>query len=331
MKSLKYRTLSLLKQAASLFALCCLMLLVSAPSARAQSGTSFQLIFDSNTGNLLTTPNPLSNVITINAGGQLTFMVDSQPASPPSVLIQNLTFQSAFGGSGTIFYSGPGLSFSEKVNSGDFISGSVPYTLSFTDVGLYTLAVGIAQGNPEITYKVAVLPAAAGTTMFGTNWDSNVFFPLNTIVTTGNTQTGLDFWIVANPDGSLGQSPTIGSGDWNHIAGPAQGFGPPGPQGPAGPQGLTGPQGPAGPTGAQGPQGPSGPKGTNGLNGAQGPIGPKGPKGPAGPGFVSGTIFALPATQIPPAGVTLLGTSSLTYTDSTDHKKTLTVKYYQLH
>jgi hypothetical protein len=62
-----------------------------------------------------------------------------------------------------------------------------------------------------------------------------------------------------------------------------------------------------------------------------GPMGPVGPQGPAGLGFVVGSIVALPATQAPPANFTLIGASSLVYTDSSQHRKTLSVNYYTLH
>ena len=79
--------------------------------------------------------------------------------------------------------------------------------------------------------------------------------------------------------------------------------------------------GPTGATGAPGPQGP------------QGPVGPKGatgPQGPTGLGFVHGAIMALPAAQVPPPGVKLLGSSTLTFIDGGGHKKSLAVNYYQL-
>lgn len=165
-------------------------------------------------------------------------------------------------------------------------------------------------------------------------YSASVFYPPNAIVAaTGSIFTGMDFWFEANPSGSQpgNSAPTVASpGDWEHIGGVS---GTPGPQGPQGPQGPAGSQGPSGPTGSPGPTGPTGaqgPAGPQGPVGLQGPIGLTGPQGPAGLGFVSGAIMTLPATQTPPAGVTLLGPSTLTYTDTTGHKKSLTVKYYQL-
>ena len=44
---------------------------------------------------------------------------------------------------------------------------------------------------------------------------------------------------------------------------------------------------------------------------------------------MSGAIITLPAVQSPPAGFTLLGTSTVVYLDAANHLKTLSVKYYQ--
>jgi hypothetical protein len=59
-------------------------------------------------------------------------------------------------------------------------------------------------------------------------------------------------------------------------------------------------------------------------------MGPMGLQGPAGPGLVSGSILTLPAAQAPPAGFTLLGSSTIVYLDGGGHVKTLQVKYYQM-
>ena len=39
--------------------------------------------------------------------------------------------------------------------------------------------------------------------------------------------------------------------------------------------------------------------------------------------------MTLPAVQSPPAGWTLLGSSTLLYLDGSNHFKTLAIKYYQ--
>jgi hypothetical protein len=41
-------------------------------------------------------------------------------------------------------------------------------------------------------------------------------------------------------------------------------------------------------------------------------------------------VITLPANQAPPAGVTFLGSATLSYVDGTNHPRKLDVKYYQL-
>lgn len=304
------------RQAASLFALCCFMLLALTPAARAQTGATYQLTFDNNTNLLVNQPNPLANVISVTAGGQITFEVSAQPGMPGvgGLLLGYNSFQpSAAGGTGNVLVV-RAIDGSTRV----LMPGSAEYqqvtgvvfttSLSFTDVGMYQFYAG-NNGNKVYPFTVAVLPAGSGNAVYAGNWDTSVFYPPNTIVNTGNT-TGIDFWIETNPNGSQNSVPTLGTGDWAHIAGPASGTA--GPQGPPGPQGVPGPQG---------------------APGAQGPIGltgPKGAQGPAGPGFVSGSVVTLPATQAPPAGYKLLGASELDYLNSFNQKLKLQVKYYQL-
>ena len=300
------------KQAASLFALCCLSLLISTAGARAQTGAAYQLTFDPNTSLLINQPNPLANILSVTAGGQISFEMSSQPAvsGAGGLLLNYNSFQpSAAGGTGSVLFARVDSTGSEVLS----LTGTHTYfnccsgitrifSLSFTDVGLYQFVIG-QNGNVGYPFTVAVLPAGSGNAVYAGSWDSSIFYPPNTMVVTGAT-TGIDFWIEVNPKGSQGNLPTLASSDWAHIAGPASGTGP------AGPQGPPGPQGPAG---------------------LMGPMGPVGPQGPAGLGFVVGSIVALPATQAPPANFTLIGASSLVYTDSSQHRKTLSVNYYTLH
>lgn len=201
-------------------------------------------------------------------------------------------------------------------------------------------------------------------------WNPSVQYPKGAIVTTGpiindpnlgqhQDPSQLSYWVSVFTD-NVGNDPTQAPGnafaDWFPLSsagnigptGPAGPQGPqgvPGPQGSQGPQGATGAQGPAGPqgvagaTGPVGPPGPAGPTGTTGPSGPQGPAGPIGPvgpmgpmglQGPAGPGLVHGSILTLPATQAPPGGFTLLGTSEIAYLDASNHVKTLLVKFYQM-
>jgi len=204
-------------------------------------------------------------------------------------------------------------------------------TLTFSDAGIYNLGIGGFDAGSPTNLQVIVFPSSSPMTYDGI-WNASSFYPAGAIVATGNYISGLDFWFELNLAGSQpGQSmPTLAApGDWQHIGGVSNSGipGPTGPQGPPGPQGLAGPAGATGPIGPQGPAGPPGPQGATGLTGA---IGLTGPQGPAGLGFVHGAIMTLPATQVPPAGVTLLGNSTLTYMDGTNHKTTLAVKYYRL-
>jgi hypothetical protein len=66
-----------------------------------------------------------------------------------------------------------------------------------------------------------------------------------------------------------------------------------------------------------------------GPMGPAGATGPAGPQGASGPGIVTSMIVSIPATQVVPQGYSVLGISSLNYTDAQGHKKTLTVAYIQ--
>lgn len=304
-----------------LLALCCLLALACVPPARAQDQANYyHLVWDS-TGNLVTTPNPLPPALTLPQGGQLTLDLYE---SNFSVTLGYLSFQSFGAGTGNIFAefeSNSGV-FPDNVPCCGYLVPSAPvWTLTFADPGIYSLCVNCVLNGPvNWPVQVVVLPTSSAMLYDGI-WNTTLFYPPNAIVAT-QTATGYNFWFEANPNGShQGQSaPTPSApGDWQQI-----GAGTPGPQGPTGPQG---------PAGSAGPQGPIGSTGATGATGAQGPVGPMGlmgPQGPAGIGFVSGTVVALPATQVPPAGYKLLGNSSITFMDSTNHKVSLPIRYYQL-
>jgi hypothetical protein len=358
------------KHAASVFALGFLMLVLSSPAGaqtpeagRAQTGppdvalgptgATYHLIFNTQgSGYLVTNPNPLPAIVTLSQHGQLTLIFDGTPTPPPTIYLFSLAFQTAYGGSGNVFVevsAPPSPGGAAVLVPGGSVSSSFPnFILTFADMGTYTLQVGV-DPSALITFKVVVLPAAAGYTTYAGSWDPLAFYPLNTIVSTSSGLTDLDFWIEANNNGTQTQ-PVQGANDWYHMSGPASGgpTGPQGPQGPAGPigpAGATGPQGPPGPAGATGAQGPAGttgltgpagpqglagPMGLMGATGPQGAMGPMGLQGLAGPGLVSGSVLTLPAHQNPPLGFTLLGASTLIYFDASNHFKTLAVKFYQM-
>jgi len=304
-----------------------LVLIMLAPVCRAQNSAEYHVTFNSADGTVATNPFPAA--VTLSPGGQVVISWDSQPnvSGLNYFAWQYLKFQGAFGGQGTISadLTVPGQpAYVQPVPPGggfNYSDSSVPassLTLTFTDIGTYTVIAGIFDGAGA-TFNVAVLPAGSSPTTFAGLWNQSIFYPLGTIVNNG-TVLFPDWFIEGNPNGSNSQPAPGLFNDWFHL-GAANGE--PGPAGPAGP---TGPMGPAGPAG---PMGPAGPTGTNGQNGAQGPAGPSGPQGPAGAGLVSGSMLTLPAAQPAPAGFTLLGTSVLAYLDSSNHVKTLPVKYYQ--
>jgi len=207
----------------------------------------------------------------------------------------------------------------------DGVSAIPPYInyLSFpaTPIGSYVFGVHTST-NLNAQFFVYQLPS---TTFLG-DWNSAFNYPRGAIVTY-NSSTWVRLPATQSPaaDGN-GGAPGTDPTQWQQIGG----IGPQGPAGPPGPIGLTGATGATGATGPQGPTGLTGATGATGATGPQGPIGLTGPQGPAGLGFVHGAIMTLPATQVPPPGVTLLGNATLTFMDGTNHKITLAVKYYQL-
>ena len=301
------------KQAVSLFAVGCLMLVLSAPAARAQNGVSYHLLYDTssgvNSGTLVTSPNPIPAIVTLAPNAQLALFFDGTPSPVGQIYLENYAFVPFFGGTGKInveVSSPPLPGFVDSIGGGGFSGIQSPppfqnYILTFADAGIYTLATGGSASQDLITFQVVVLPAASGNTTYAGPWYSPILYPQNTIISTGNVSAGLDFWLAANPLGSQTE-PAIGNPDWYHMAGPASGGaqGPPGPQGPAGPMGpqgpgglmgatgstgatgLTGAAGPAGPTGLTGAAGPAGSTGLTGATGSAGPIGLTGATGPAG-------------------------------------------------
>jgi hypothetical protein len=167
----------------------------------------------------------------------------------------------------------------------------------------------LAANNGAFNFKTFVNPAVIWTGAFDVN---QVYLAGDAVDYQGASYVRI---AVNNPPGV-----PSGNSDWTLLS-PQGPQGPQGPTDPAGAPGVTGPQGPAGATGTQGAPGPQGPMGL---------VGPMGLRGPAGPGLVSGSVLILPAAQAAPAGFTHLGTSSLVYTDGTNHKKKLPVSYYQM-
>ena len=334
----------------TLFALGCLALLARVPGARAQDSVTYELLYGANNA-LVTSPNPLPAFQTLSQNGQLILQIDQTNSAVTDTFLQ-FEFQAFNGGTGTIFTTlsqGPNTPPNGAVAlSPNLFRQFLPTVsnptliLTFADPGLYTLQFGPdesqASSFPGTQLKVVVLPSSIGAPnangfapnlngnmVYAGFWNANVFYPPVTVVATAANPSGLDFWLETNPNGSqTGQSaPTSAApGDWQHI-----GSSVPGPQGPQGPQGSAGPQGPQGPTGPTGATGPQGPIGPTGATGA---IGPMGLQGPAGLGFVAGAIFALPAAQTPPAGVTFVGSSTLNVTNAANHKEAIAIKYYQL-
>ena len=262
------------------------LLLALAPGARAQA--EYHLIYSSADGLLLTTPNPFPTFVSLRQGGQLALSVDAEPQQPLAVFLRCDAFQGSAGSQGNIFVaaSGPSLpGFTSALMPG---MPAVPttlrsFSLSFSDMGTYTLSIGI---NPEnlTSFHVAVLPGSTDTTTFAGAWDANVAYPQGTIVTTGPSVTNFDYWISVAPNENQGIQPALDASAWYHISGPAV-------------------AGPAGPTGPQGPQGPPGPQGLLGNTGAQGPAGPSGPQGPVGPPgpLTPGSVVMLAAPNgVPP-------------------------------
>ena len=280
-----------------------LAVLAAAPAARADTQAEYNLIYFSDDGSLIT-PNPLPAVVTISQGGQLTLNIDARPDQPDTFYLRSGAFVPAFGGLGNVFVEVP-RSLGETGEIGLLLPNTIittpwqSFQLTFTDIGQYTISVGI-DSSRLTTFKVAVLPAGSGVTTFARDWNPLIFYPANTIVTTGGLFTGLDYWIQANDAGTM-SPPGAAAGDWFHLSGPP----------------VAGPQGPVGPTGPAGSTGPAG------------PAGPVGPQGPAGTGLPALAIVTLPASEPTPAGYALLGTASLSYTDTTNHKKTLAVRYFQ--
>ena len=328
-------------EARALLGPCCLLLLAGLPAAQAQNQANYYSIaWDSGQNQLLTLPNPIPPVIVIPQGGQLTIaMSDFNPS--PSTFINYLSFQPFFGGTGDIFfveYSGSQFGDAIFIPVGlNFNTMGFAITFTLSDSGIYSLAADCVLGGTRIPFKVVVTPNTggniSGNMAYGGPWSGTTPYPPMSIVSTGSIFTGLDFWFEANPNGSLGQQPGQSPGlgtDWFSLGSGTQGpAGPQGPQGPPGPTGLTGPAGPTGAPGPAGSQGPTGPVGPQGVTGVMGPIGPAGPQGLPGKGFASGTITTLPASQAPPAGYVLLGSSTLVYLESGKWKG-LPVKYYQL-
>jgi hypothetical protein len=154
----------------------------------------------------------------------------------------------------------------------------------------------------------------------------------------GQLGTGTALQGPSGPQGSPGpQGPAgpQGSPGPQGDQGPQGAVGPAGPVGQTGPQGAIGPVGPVGPigaTGAIGPVGPTGAQGLQGLPGPQGspgPIGATGPQGTAGEGLVSGAYLQLAVGTPPPAGFTMVGTTTISYRDMSSRNTSVTVNLFR--
>jgi hypothetical protein len=312
-----------------LFVVSCLALSLGAPAARAaETGADYSLFFSSNDGTLSTNPNPFPESVTLAPGGQITLNIDTGPSLPSQVYLSCPQFQPTYGGQGNIFLDlvygtgSPGEIFLLPAN--DSMPLSTPaqtLIMTFADQGVYTIDVGI-DINHLVTFHVVVLFSEVGTMKFAYAWTQGTFYPPNSLVYTGSTLTGADWWIEANASGTF-QQPAAGFNDWYHIAGPASSTNNVtwrgdwnaaptyavndvvGDQGSSwiavaansnsepsllnpnwnllAQAGAQGAQGPAGPAGPAGPEGPAGPAGAEGPAGPEGPQGLQGPQGDIGP------------------------------------------------
>jgi hypothetical protein len=217
-----------------------------------------------------------------------------------------------------------------------------------------TIRIGGNNGNG---YGSQTATFIAGINGVDKSSGSPVFIDVNGQLGTGTALQG-----PPGPQGSPGPQGPAGPQGSPGPQGPAGSVGPqgsPGPQGPAGPQGSPGPQGdqgpqgavgPAGPVGQTGPQGAIGPVGPIGATGAIGPVGPTGaqglqglpgpqgspgpigatgPQGPAGEGLVSGAYLQLAVGTPPPAGFTMVGTTTISYRDMNNRNTSVTVNLFR--
>ena len=235
--------------------------LAHAPRAEAQMSTEYTVAFQFNNDHPMI-PNPVPPVVTLSQGGQLRLRVDG--VSSQSIFwVGEQTFTSPFPNVQPYFPGVPGYVDCETITvdnaSVDAADGLHPlglcslnadsgtFVLTFHDAGTYTIGLGPTPTfTMTYTFQVDVLATGggfAGHVVYAGPWTPNVFYPLNTMVSTGSVLTGQDFWIETN---SAGTTNTPGEGgvagfDWYHI-------GPTNTAGPQGPAGAPGPMGPAGPT-----------------------------------------------------------------------------------
>ena|SRR5579872_3126680 len=288
-----------------------------APTPIAMSGAHYQLMFNTQTFGIDTTPNPIPSLISLSQGGQLQLHFDIEPLADVEYTIQCLGFTPTFTGTGVngyIFMDYANVPQAQDVGLILVPLGSVAtdplkdVVMTFKDAGTYSIKVNV--GGHAYPFTVTVLPAGTGTTFYGGIYDPSILYAPNTIVAyTATDNSSLHFYLETNPNGSKGLCPCLTGLDWVDIGGPPTPgpIGPAGPQGPAGPAGPQGPAGPAGgpagPVGPQGPAGPIGPAGPTGPAGAVGPAGPIGPTGatgPAGPAGAPGSTG--PQGPVGPAG-----------------------------
>lgn len=305
----------------------CLVLLGLAPRAMAQAQAEIHVMYNTQSGQIETAPNPVPGLVTLSQGGQLGLYFDIEPLVEVSYTIRCTGFSAAYPGGGVngfIFADYPSVPGSEDLALILVPNGSISTDplknaiLTFKDMGTYTLQIGIDPVH-FTTLTVTVLPAQTGSMVFGGLYDPNMLYAPNTLVATGGFFSGFDFWLETNSFGTR-TAPQPGNFDWIHLG---SSTGTPGPQGPAGPAGPEGPAGAAGPQGPTGPAGPQGPAGSTGLTGAAGP------QGPQGAGLMTGSVLTLVDGTPAPAGYVLLGSDTIAYIDATtNHKKSLSVKYY---
>ena len=316
--------------------------------------------FDIISGNMQIRDNPLPAIVGLSRNGtlELTFQAVSSSAQqtnyggmtsvqgtftgPPGSIVP-LAFRGDTRQQPTATFGFSEVQAGQPFTSGNFFTAGLIFyhvSLTFPGAGLYTFQftiTGLKADNTLASMMVNFAVSVAGAqppsspAVFSGPWSFATHYPLGAVVTTGplimNLNGGsypdpskLDYWISVASD-NFGNDPLQAASNnytyWYHLSS-LTGIGPQGPQGPAG---AAGPPGPAGATGAMGAQGPAGP---------QGPIGPAGPQGAAGKGIVAGSVITLPAAQAAPSGFTLLGSSEILYLDSSNHPRTMAVKYYQL-
>src|SRR5262245_19130263 len=163
-----------------------LFLFARASEARAQDGATYHLVYRTDDASLITNPNPFPPFVSVRQGGQITIKVDSLPHIADTFVLRYTEFHPSFGGDGIIFLDVPTAPRS-PANMESLLQDTLittiyqTFSLTFRDIGTYTLSVGI-DSSKLTTFKVVVLPANAGGATFAGFWDASIFYPPNSIV-----------------------------------------------------------------------------------------------------------------------------------------------------